>query len=156
MMSVCPDEETLFLSIDGELDAQSQLDLLRHLSVCESCRRRVAEMTTLTSGLSDALEQGAPGDVLSASEFAAMEKHVLNALNASGSVVPARRPSLGERALRLGGSLAKGTGRAVSAVFKGAGMVAGAAVKAAPAAGALASGGVRALKAAGKDRKSVV
>lgn len=34
----CPDESDLFLLLDGELEPEAQIRLLRHLSSCESCR----------------------------------------------------------------------------------------------------------------------
>lgn len=153
MTSVCPNEETLFLSIDGELDAQSQLDLLRHLSVCESCRRRVAELTSLTSGLSDVLAFEAPEVLVADAEFDVVTDQVLKVLRASGSIVPARKPGLVERARRFGSLVLKGTGKAAAMAVKGAGAVTGFAAKAAPAAEALANGGVQALKVAGKATK---
>jgi anti-sigma factor RsiW len=43
-MGSCPDEETLYEFLDSELPSDRELEILRHLSSCEQCLSKVAEM----------------------------------------------------------------------------------------------------------------
>ncbi len=43
-MNACPSEETLYEFLDSELSSERELEILKHLSLCERCLAEVARM----------------------------------------------------------------------------------------------------------------
>ena len=125
----CPDERLLFRFLDGEMDARSQLEFLRHLGGCQSCREAVVRMAGFLAGLSDAMsldslspEGAAQG--ASQSELQAVDDEVVARLRASGTIIPAPRIRLKQRALLLGGQVLRGAEDVASLVLRGVGKAA--------------------------------
>lgn len=122
--SSCPDVETLFSFLDGEMDPEDQVALLRHLSKCEYCRQAVVDMKSLLVGLSDAMPHREldedPEEWPSSEEIDAVEERLVDRLRASGLV--GRRPWFDIKAQRrlIGAGVLRGARTAAHLTARGA------------------------------------
>ncbi|MEX0974905.1 MAG: zf-HC2 domain-containing protein [Bacillota bacterium] len=120
LSSTCPTEETLFAFLDGEVDAGTQVEILRHLSDCEACRRILADTAALFAGVAGTLKASPPAELPTGAELDVAMDHIVDALKASGDVRQRRRLDARDLARRLGRGVARGTRVAATSLIGGA------------------------------------
>lgn len=120
LSGTCPTEESMYAFLDGDMDAQSQLDMLRHLSECEKCRLALAEIVAMLDEVGDTLREPLPDDMLSEELWNAAQDRIIDELRESGLIQ--RRRWIGARDIArvVGSGAAKGARVAAAALWTSA------------------------------------
>ncbi len=143
---VCPSEDLLFAFLDGDVDAKTQLEMLRHLSTCEKCGVALSEIVAAMNAVEDTLRRPALSEFPDAHEWDLATDRMFEDLRDAGIVSSKIRADLREVARVVGRGAALGvefvasflwTGakaaysrrQAISRIATGAGKVAGAIVR---------------------------
>ncbi len=116
----CPSEETLFEFLDGELDAVSQVEILRHLSTCERCRQALADAAVLFTEVSCALKASGPLEAEVEEGLDDRLDDVVAELKASRVVVQRKRLDVKAIARQVGRGAVKGATVATTSLVSGA------------------------------------
>ena len=119
MAGTCPSEEDLFAFMDGEMDAERQVLVLRHLSNCEACRQSIMELAATQAGILGTLRASEQTE-LPIEEMDALEDRIVSALQTSGEIRRAKgRLDAGALARALGQGAVRGTRVAAAALVGG-------------------------------------
>lgn len=113
----CPEELTLLIFADGELDSGGAAEVERHLATCAACRGALSELRAEDALLAEAVRR-IPGDAVVPARLAARDGSLALALGAAAALVSsALLGELVDRAPEWLRSLATGT--ALSLAFDG-------------------------------------
>lgn len=116
----CPTEETVYAFLDGDMDAQSQLAMLRHLSECEKCRLELAEIVAVLDEVSDTLKETLPDGIPGEELWSAAQDRIIDELKESGVIKRRKLLDAREMARVVGSGAAKGARVAASALWTSA------------------------------------
>ncbi|MGE5580533.1 MAG: zf-HC2 domain-containing protein [Bacillota bacterium] len=116
----CPSEESMYAFLDGEMDAQSQLAMLRHLSECEACRLALAEIVSVLDEVAVTLREPLSDGMPSEESWNSAQDRIVDELRESGLVERRRRIGVRDIAQVVAGGAAKGARVAAAALWASA------------------------------------